>query len=217
MYLPEHFAETDRAVLQRLIAEHPLGTLVTLGSDGLSANHLPFSLVAGAGEQGALLAHVARGNHVWHDVSPEHEALVIFQGPSAYISPNWYPTKAETHRQVPTYNYVVVHAYGRLVIHDDEKWLRGFLGRLTQRMEATQPTPWKMGDAPHDFVRQMLGGIVGIEIPISRLVGKWKVSQNRLPVDREGAAAGLRATGGAEAEAMADLIIATATRTNPAR
>ncbi|MCC6630372.1 MAG: FMN-binding negative transcriptional regulator [Chloroflexi bacterium] len=217
MYLPEHFAETDREVLQRLIAEHPLGTLVTLGADGLGANHLPFSLVAGVGEQGALLTHVARGNHVWHDVSPEHEALVIFQGPSAYISPNWYPTKAETHRQVPTYNYVVVHAYGRLVIHDDEKWLRGFLGRLTQRMEATQPTPWKMGDAPHDFVRQLLEGIVGIEIPISRLIGKWKVSQNRLPVDRDGAVAGLRATGGAEAAAMADLIAAAATRTSPAR
>jgi transcriptional regulator len=217
MYLPEHFAEHDGAELHRLIAEHPLGTLVTLGSGGLSANHLPFSLAADMGQHGALLTHVARGNHVWQDFTSEHEVLVIFQGPSAYISPNWYPTKAETHRHVPTYNYAVVHAYGRLVIHDDEKWLRGFLGRLTKRMEAAQSTPWKMGDAPHDFLQQMLGGIVGIEIPISRLVGKWKVSQNRLPIDRDGAVAGLRATGEAEAGAMADLMAGIAARTGLSR
>lgn len=213
MYLPEHFAEHDPIALHGLIAEHPLGALVTLGADGLSANHLPFLLAADAGEHGTLLTHVARGNRVWHDCSADHEALVIFQGPSAYISPNWYPTKAETHRHVPTYNYAVVHAYGRLVIHDDEKWLRGFLGRLTKRMEAARPRPWKMGDAPQDYLRQMLVGIVGIEIPISRLVGKWKVSQNRLPADRDGAVAGLRATGEPEAVAMADLIVSTASRT----
>jgi len=213
MYLPDHFAEHDPAALHGLIAEHPLGTLVTLTADGLTANHLPFLLAADAGEHGTLLTHVARGNHVWQDSSADHEALVIFQGPSAYISPNWYPTKAETHRQVPTYNYAVVHAHGRLVIHDDEKWLRGFLGRLTRRMEASQPKPWKMGDAPQDYLRQMLGGIVGIEIPIDRIVGKWKVSQNRLPTDRAGAVAGLRTTGEPEAVAMADLIASTATRT----
>ena len=113
---------------------------------------------------------------------------------------------------MPTYNYAVVHAYGRLVIHDDETWLRGFLGRLTKQMEATQPQPWTMGDAPHDYLRQMLGGIVGIELELSRLVGKWKVSQNRLPVDRAGATEGLRATGEPEATAMAELIARTATR-----
>lgn len=212
MYLPEHFAEHDRGELRRLIAEYPLGTLVTLGAEGLSANHLPFLLAADEGEHGTLLTHVARGNRVWQDFSAEQEALVIFQGPSAYISPNWYPTKAESHRQVPTYNYAVVHAHGPLVIHDDEKWLRGFLGRLTKRMEAGQPKPWKMGDAPQEYLRQMLGGIVGIEIPITRMVGKWKVSQNRLPIDREGAVAGLRATGDPEAMAMADLIADTAAR-----
>lgn len=212
MYLPEHFAEHDPAELRRLIAEYPLGTLVTIGSEGLSANHLPFLWSEGTGGEGVLLGHVARGNRVWHDFSAEQEALVIFQGPSAYVSPNWYPTKAETHRQVPTYNYATVHAYGPLIIHDDEKWLRGFLGRLTKRMEAPQPQPWKMGDAPQDYLQQLLGGIVGIEIPISRLVGKWKVNQNRLPVDRDGAAAGLRASGEPEAVAMADLIVATATR-----
>ena len=212
MYLPEHFAEHDPAVLHGLIAAHPLGTLVTLGADGLTANHLPFMLAPDVGEHGALLTHVARGNRVWEDFSAEHEALVIFQGPSAYISPNWYPTKAETHRQVPTYNYATVHAHGPLVIHDDERWLRGFLGRLTKKMEADQSKPWKMGDAPQDYLRQMLEGIVGIEIPLSRIVGKWKVSQNRLPVDRAGAVAGLRATGEPEAVAMADLIVGTASR-----
>ena len=217
MYLPEHFAEHDPAELRRLIAEYPLGTLVTLGAEGLSANHLPFELAAGAGPHGALLGHVARGNRVWQDFSGEHEALVIFQGPSAYVSPNWYPTKAETHRHAPTYNYAVVHAHGRLIIHDDEKWLRGLLGRLTERMEAPQPNPWKMGDAPQDYLQQLLGGIVGIEIEVSRLVGKWKVSQNRLPVDRNGAAAGLRATGEPEAVAMADLIVKTAERTGSPR
>ena len=215
MYLPEHFAEHDPVALHGLIAAHPLGTLVTLGVDGLSATHLPFLLASDAGEHGALLTHVARGNRVWHDFPAGHEALVIFQGPSAYVSPNWYPTKAETHRQVPTYNYAVVHAHGPLVIHDDEKWLRGFLGRLTKRMEAPQPTPWKMGDAPRDYLRQQLSGIVGIEIPIARLVGKWKVSQNRLPSDRAGAVAGLRATGDPEAVAMTDLIASTASRTDP--
>jgi len=217
MYLPEHFAEHDPAELRRLIAEYPLGTLVTLGAEGLSANHLPFELAAGAGPHGALLGHVARGNRVWQDFSGEHEALVIFQGPSAYVSPNWYPTKAETHRQAPTYNYAVVHAHGRLIIHDDEKWLRGLLGRLTKRMESPQPRPWKMGDAPQDYLQQLLGGIVGIEIEVSRLVGKWKVSQNRLPVDRNGAAEGLRATGEPEAVAMADLIVKTAERTGSPR
>jgi len=217
MYLPEHFAEHDPAELRRLIAEYPLGTLVTLATEGLSANHLPFELAAGAGPHGALLGHVARGNRVWQDFSGEHEALVIFQGPSAYVSPNWYPTKAETHRHAPTYNYAVVHAHGRLIIHDDEKWLRGLLGRLTKRMEAPQPKPWKLGDAPQDYMQQLLGGIVGIEIEVSRLAGKWKVSQNRLPVDRNGAADGLRATGEPEAVAMADLIVKTAERTGSPR
>ena len=212
MYLPDHLAEHDPATLHGFISEHPLGLLVTLDVDGLSANHVPFLLAPDTGAQGALLTHVARGNHVGQDFSPDHEALVVFQGPSAYISPNWYPTKADTHRVVPTYNYAVVHAHGSLVIHDNEKWLRGLLGRLTKRMEEPQAAPWKMRDAPQDYLRQMLGGIVGIEIPISRLVGKWKVSQNRLPSDRKGAVEGLRSIGGAETDAMADLITATAAR-----
>ncbi|HEY8599073.1 MAG TPA: FMN-binding negative transcriptional regulator [Thermomicrobiales bacterium] len=206
MYLPAHFAEERDETIGRLIADYPLGTLVTLGSEGLSANHIPFLFDSEAGPHGTVRGHVARGNAVWHDHVPEHEALVIFQGPQAYISPNWYPTKQDEHRVVPTYNYAVVHAYGELIIHDDEKWLRAFLGRLTKRMESPQERPWKMGDAPQEYLATMVRGIVGIEIVLSRLVGKWKVSQNRLPVDREGAAAGLRAAGGAEQAAMAALI-----------
>lgn len=206
MYLPAHFAEERPEELHRLIADRPLGILVTLGQDGLTANHIPFELDAGAGPHGTLRGHVARANAVWHDHAPDHGALVIFGGPSAYISPNWYPTKAETHRHVPTYNYTTVHAYGPLVVHDDPKWLRGVVGRLTKLMEAGQTQPWKMGDAPHDFIEGMLQNIVGIEIPLTRLVGKWKISQNRLPIDRQGAATGLRASGGAEGEALAGLI-----------
>lgn len=206
MYLPAHFAEERDETIAQLIADYPLGTLVTLGSEGLSANHIPFLFDRTAGPHGTLRGHVARGNTVWHDHTAAHETLVIFQGPQAYISPNWYPTKQDEHRVVPTYNYAVVHAYGQLVIHDDEKWLRGFLGRLTKRMESPQPQPWKMGDAPQEYLTTMVQGIVGVEVVLSRLVGKWKVSQNRLPVDREGAAAGLRAAGGAEQAAMAMLI-----------
>lgn len=209
MYLPAHFAEERDETIGRLIADYPLGTLVTLGSEGLSANHIPFLFDREAGPHGTLRGHVARGNAVWHDHAPAPETLVIFQGPQAYISPNWYPTKQDEHRVVPTYNYAVVHAYGELIVHDDEKWLRVFLGRLTKRMESPQERPWKMGDAPQEYLATMLQGIVGIEIVLSRLVGKWKVSQNRLSVDREGAARGLRAAGGAEQAAMAALIAET--------
>jgi transcriptional regulator len=217
MYLPAHFAETDLEAMRRLIRENPLGALVTRGAEGLTANHLPFEVATEAGPYGTLRGHVARANPVWQDGSAAHDVLVIFQGPSAYISPTWYPTKAETHQHVPTYNYAVVHVHGRLVVHDDPRWLRGVLGRLTRTMEAPRPTPWKMGDAPPDYLQEMIGRVVGIEIEATRLVGKWKVSQNRLPVDRQGAADGLRATGTPAAAAMADLILDTAIRVPPSR
>jgi len=206
VYLPPHFEETDPEALAGLIADRPLGTLITLGADGLSANHIPFLLDERSGDRGTLIGHVARNNAVWHDVDDAVEALVVFQGPSAYISPNWYPTKQETHEVVPTYNYAVVHAYGPLIVHEDEKWLRGIVGRLTKTMEASQPAPWKMADAPADYLRTMLGNIVGIEIPITRLIGKWKTSQNRSEADRLGAANALHARGDEESAAMAELI-----------
>jgi transcriptional regulator len=206
MYLPAHFEETRPELMQQLIAAHPLGTLITFGAGGLNANHIPFLLDSRVGELGTLIGHVARTNDVWQNHDPAVEALVVFQGEAAYISPNWYATKQQTHEVVPTYNYAVVHVYGPLVIHDDPKWLRGVVGRLTKRFEASQPAPWSMGEAPPAFIADMLTKIVGIEIPVRRMVGKWKASQNRPLGDRVGAIAGLRATGVPEANQMAGLM-----------
>ncbi|WP_144138796.1 FMN-binding negative transcriptional regulator [Paraburkholderia sp. BCC1884] len=198
MYMPAQFEENRPEVLQRLIAEQPFGALITNGPNGLDANHVPFEFEAASGaageSQGILRAHVARANPVWQEVAGNPETLVIFQGPAAYISPNWYPSKHEAHRQVPTYNYIVVHAHGRITVRDDESFVRGVVARLTRKMEAGQPVPWKMGDAPADFISQMLGAIVGIEIEVTRLVGKWKLGQNKAAADRRGAAEALLAS-----------------------
>jgi transcriptional regulator len=206
VYLPQHFAMTDVAAMHQLIRECPLATLVTLGSEGLTANHIPCILDPKWGEHGRLLAHVARNNAVWHDHDPDQEALVVFQSLDAYITPNWYQTKRETHEVVPTWNYTVVHAYGRIIVHDDAKWVRGQAGMLTRQQEAPQPTPWKMADAPPDYTAANLAQIVGLEIPITRLIGKFKASQNRRDVDRAGAIDGLRATEDPGNIAMADLM-----------
>jgi transcriptional regulator len=206
VYLPPHFAETDLDALHGLIRAFPLGTLVTYGTDGLTANHIPFILDTRTGEHGRLLGHVARKNSLWHDHDPDFEALVVFQSVEAYITPNWYATKRETHEVVPTWNYAVVHAYGPIVVHDDVKWIRGQAGMLTKQQESSQPSPWKMADAPSEFTATMLEQIVGIEIPITRLVGKFKASQNRRDIDRDGAIDGLRETGEPGNVAMAELM-----------
>lgn len=192
--------------MHELIAAFPLGTLVTLGSDGLAANHIPFVLQPGKGEWGTLLAHVARNNAVWRDHDSEQEALIIFQAADAYISPTWYATKRETHQVVPTWNYAVVHAYGRIVVHDDVKWIRGQAGMLTKQQESSLPEPWKMADAPPEYTSAMLQQIVGLEIPITRLIGKLKAGQNRTDADRAGAIAALRATGDAGDQAMGEIM-----------
>ncbi|BBP97873.1 transcriptional regulator [Burkholderia sp. SFA1] len=204
MYLPAHFEENRAEVLHALIAAHPFGALVTHGAAGLDANHVPFEFDAAAGAQGTLRAHVARANPVWREVARGDEVLVIFQGEHGYISPNFYPSKQEAHRQVPTWNYLVVHAHGRIVIRDDEAYVRGVVARLTRKMEAGEPAPWKMGDAPRDYIDQMLSAIVGIEIEVTRLVGKAKLSQNKADADRAGAVKGLRQRGGDAADALAD-------------
>lgn len=209
MYVPAHFEETNIEVMQRLIAEHPLGTLVQLGPSGLVANHIPFLVDNRNGGYGTLVGHVARRNAAWHLPDDAIDALVVFQGPSAYVSPNWYVTKQETHQVVPTYNYAVVHAHGPVIIHEDPKWLRGIVGKLTKQFESRQAVPWKMADAPKEFITGQLEQIVGIEIPVSRMVGKWKTSQNRVPADRRGAVEGLRASGAPEDAAMAELVLAT--------
>ncbi|MBI5767675.1 MAG: FMN-binding negative transcriptional regulator [Verrucomicrobia bacterium] len=208
MYNPPHFQETRREILHELMHAHPLGALVTLTAGGLDANHLPFELAAGPGDGplGTLRGHVARRNRVWQDFSPDHDALVIFQGPAAYVTPSWYETKKETGKVVPTYNYCVVHAHGPLIVHDDREWLRGMVTRLTHRFESVRPAPWAVTDAPADFIDQQLAAIVGIEIPIATLTGKWKVSQNRPAADRAGVARGLSGPGATDSAAMAELV-----------
>lgn len=203
MYIPAHFAETRPEELQRIMREHPLGMLVNHGSAGLDADHIPFEFDAGAGPQGALLAHVARSNPLWQRCPSGTPVMVVFRGAQAYISPNWYPSKHETHRQVPTWNYEVVHAHGTLTVRDDERFVRRVLAHLTRRHEASEPKPWKMGESEPAFIDERLRNIVGIDIAITSLVGKVKLSQNREARDRLNAADTLDARGhGALARAM---------------
>ena len=203
MYIPAHFAETRPEELHRIIREHPLGMLVTHGKAGLDADHIPFEVDAGAGTHGVLLAHVARANPLWQCCPTGTPAMVVFRGAQAYISPNWYPSKHETHRQVPTWNYEVVHAYGTITVHDDERFVRRVVAQLTRRHEATEPEPWKMGDSQPEHIDNMLHNIVGIEIAITSLEGKVKLSQNREVRDRLNAADTLDARGhNAMAKAM---------------
>jgi transcriptional regulator len=206
MYLPKHFEETRVPVLHELIRTHPLGALVVLTPGGLDANHIPFEVDPDPAPLGTLRGHIARANPLWRDAAREVEALVIFQGAGAYISPSWYPTKRETGKVVPTWNYAVVHAHGAARFIDDRAWLRGFVDRLTRRHEAGRREPWHITDAPPDYVETQLGAIIGLEIPISRLVGKWKVSQNRPAVDRDGVVEALLQENGPSAAAMAHLV-----------
>jgi transcriptional regulator len=203
MYVPHHFSESRVEILHRLIGERPLGTLVTLSADGLNADHLPFELDPKPAPLGTLRGHVARANPVWRDSSRAVEALVIFQGAQAYITPTWYPSKQESGEVVPTYNYITVHAYGGLKIVHDHEWLRGLVTRLTNRFEAGRRAPWRVTDAPAAFVERQLGAIVGIEITLTKLAGKWKVSQNRPEADRRGVADGLKERDDADSLAIA--------------
>lgn len=205
MYRPPLFREDRIEVQHALVRAHPLGLLVSAGPDGLVANHVPFVLHPAASERGTLRCHVARANPHWRELSAVDECLVIFQGPQVYVTPSWYETKRETGKVVPTWNYATVHVWGRPQVIDDVEWLRGNVEDLTRMNEAALPAPWKVDDAPADFVAMQLKAIVGIEIPIARIEGKWKVSQNRPEADRAGVVAGLRAQGG-EAATMADLV-----------
>lgn len=186
MYNPPHFAITDTAELHRIIESYPLGTLVS-HFDGLDANHLPFEFDPKRGEFGTLTAHVARANPICQAAALGGDVMVIFRGAEGYISPNWYPSKHETHRLVPTWNYEVVHAHGTIKLLDDERFVRGVVGRLTREHEATEAKPWKMGDSAPEYINGMLAAIVGLEITVTRLEGKAKLSQNRELRDRQGA------------------------------
>ena len=173
MYLPQHFAQTDPRALQAPMAQHPLATLVTLAADGVTADHLPLEFSADTAPHGTLRGHVARANTLWRHADGA-TVLAVFCGPQAYVSPNWYPTKAATHKVVPTWNYAVVHAHGVLRTVDEAAWLRALVGRLTQQHEHAQARPWSIEEAPADYIEQMLGAIIGVEIALTRLVGKWK-------------------------------------------
>ena len=206
MYLPSHFAEARVDVLHDLIRAHPFGTLVVLASNGLDANHIPFEIDPEPAPFGTLRGHLARANPVWKDFSSQVDALAIFQGPHTYISPSWYPTKKEHGKVVPTWNYAVVHATGPLRVIDEQAWVRRFVEQLTNHHEAHRRDPWKVTDAPADFIDTMTSAIVGVEIPIARLAGKWKVSQNRPEKDRIGVVEGLLQNRNDDSSAMAQLV-----------
>ena len=197
MYIPQHFAQDDVAEMHALMRSHPLATLISHGADGLNANHLPLLL-----SEGKLQGHVARANPVWRDGAVIGEVLVIFHGHDSYISPSGYATKAEHGKVVPTWNYAAVHAYGELRAIDDRDWVFRQISALTTSNEAALPQPWAVSDAPADYIDKMLGAVVGIEISITRLLGKWKVSQNQPAENRASLIAALEKSG----DPMAGLI-----------
>lgn len=195
MYIPDHFSIKNLATLHGIIQSHPLGVLVSTTPEGLDANHIPFELDPA---RGLLTAHVARANPVWQQCRDGADVMVIFRGNESYISPNWYPSKHEMHRQVPTWNYEVVHVHGRLTVQDDERFVRGVVARLTREHESSEPKPWRMGDSAPEYIDAMLRAIVGIEVAITRMDGKAKLSQNREERDRLSAAEALIQRGQAQ-------------------
>jgi transcriptional regulator len=209
MYIPKHNLETRIERIDGLIRAHPLATLVSNGPLGLFATHLPLVLHRASEEHAVLRGHLARANPQWKDLAAQPEALVIFQGPEHYITPAWYPEKTATGKVVPTWNYTAVHAYGPVRIVEDAAWLLEHLNTLTDTHEiarAEPREPWNLSDAPADFVVALARGIVGIELEIARLEGKWKVSQNQNEATRASVARGLEGLGTESSLAMRDLV-----------
>lgn len=206
LYVPKQYQETDLGVLHGLIGAYPLGAWVVPDEPGLVVNHIPFLVDADRGPRGTLVGHVARANPVWRIAARSAASVVIFQGPHGYISPSWYPSKDQHGEVVPTWNYSVVHAHGVARIIHDSAWLRDLVERLTVRHETGRPAPWKVTDAPEQYVAGSLEAIVGVEIPIDLIEGKWKMSQNQAAADRQGVIDGLRARGEHDATVLADLI-----------
>ncbi len=205
MYQPPHFREDRRDVQHALIKTHSLGLLITAGPGGLQANFIPFLIDPRASDNGTLRAHLARANPQLRELAAVEECLVVFQGPQAYVSPSLYPTKRETGKVVPTWNYITVQAWGRPRVMDDAAWIANQIDDLTRHKEADRAAPWAVTDAPETFLAMQIKAIVGLEIPVARIEGKWKVSQNRVATDQAGVAEGLRGEG-VEAEAMAALV-----------
>lgn len=205
MYLPPPFAEDDVATLHALLRAHPLATLITLTDDGLEANHIPLIVDPEPAPYGRLRGHAPRANPLTQGKHHDVDALAIFHGPEGYITPSYYATKRETGKVVPTWNYAVVHAYGRLALIDDPAWVRDQVETLTDRQEAAFDAPWKVADAPREFSDRMIASLVGLEIVVTRLVGKVKASQNQPAANRAGVIAGLEAKGSPAASALAEL------------
>jgi transcriptional regulator len=205
LYRPAHFQENDPATLAAFMDSHPLSVLVAAPPTGIVANHIPLLRLQDAGGRMLLRGHVARGNGFWRITPAESPVLAIFGGPDRYISPAWYPTKAETGEVVPTWNYLVVHAHGRITFTQDAAWLLTLVEALTNRHEASRPLPWKVSDAPIEYRDRMLQAIVGFEIVVEKLEGKFKASQNRTERERAGASAGLVA-GGDPQELVAQIV-----------
>lgn len=206
MYLPKLFAQPDVATMHALIQAHPLAAVVTLGNDGINANHIPLHLSEEPMPFGSLRGHIARANPLLAEMAEDSEALCIFQGPQTYITPSWYASKRETGKVVPTWNYAVVHAYGLIKLIDDAAWLRRQLEALTADNEAAFDSPWTLDDAPREFIDRLLEQIVGFELVITRLQGKWKVSQNQPQHNQASVVAGLKTSPQADAPAMATLV-----------
>ncbi len=209
MYCPDPFAETRPEILRALIQRYPLATLVNVGANGLEANHIPLYLAPDEAPQPVLQGHVARANPLWREAPPDDEVLVIFQGPQHYISPSWYATKAETGKVAPTWNYAVVHAYGPLQVRDDPAWVRQQMVALTAQQENGFTMPWQVDDAPRDFTERLIQQVVGIEIPISRWLGKWKVSQNQPLCNRDSVVAHLEQQKQIDSGSMAEYVLAS--------
>jgi transcriptional regulator len=205
MYIPQQFDEPQIELLHDLMRARPLATLVVLTSKGIEANHIPLHLSVDS-PFGTLRGHVARSNPIWEEYTDTVDAVAIFHGPDAYISPSWYATKEESGKVVPTWNYAVAHAYGRLKIHHDPTWVKSQLELLTQQNESRFPNPWTLADAPRDFTESLIKAIAGIEMTITKLQGKWKLSQNQPARNQAGVIDGLLSNGTQEALLMADLV-----------
>lgn len=210
LYLPTQFNEARPAVMHALMRAHPLCALVTQCDSGLVANHVPVQTRDEPSPLGCIRGHIARANPLWREYRAETQALAIFAGPQVYISPSFYPSKAESGEVVPTWNYAVVHASGTLRFIQDAAWLRDFVAGLTATHEAPRSMPWKIDDAPAPYIDKMLGLIVGFEFSIAALSGKWKVSQNRVQADRRGVLRNLQNADDADSREMAAMMAALA-------
>ena len=214
MYIHKQFEEPRIDIMHALIRAYPLATLVTYSSGVLNANHIPVYLSGSPAPYGALQGHIARANPLLGEIADGIETLALFQGPDSYISPSWYATKKETGEVVPTWNYAVVHAYGVLRVVDNASWLRAQLDALTEHNESPFPEPWAVSDAPPEHINKIMAAIIGVEMVITKLLGKWKVSQNQPTQNQVSVIAGLKASGLPESEAMAALV---ETRANEVR